>query len=373
MDTNLLLIGAVVTSVRAVVLGLVAGAVTSLLAAGCQSAGITDKTGANIIVLRLATIDSTDPNGQSVAPEAFIRALGRRSGGRIRTTVKETFESGSMTAETDLVKAIAADRVDGGWPSSRAFSRAGIRGLEPIEAPMTLTSYAAQRSLAEGPAARILLSTLDGSGVLGLGLAVGPLRRPWADTQPLIDLRRWSGVTVRSYNSPVQEDTIRALGAVPIPASFHFTGLVRAGTLQAIETDVAQYAHSGYGVLLPKAVGNEVLWPRMMVLSLSQKRFHSLTREQRGWVQGAARDAVHASVAFAYDETTPASHLCSQGVRFVDATPDQLAGLRHAVQPVVDALASDPVTAGSLAQVEKVAALHPVPDALVVPTSCRKP
>jgi TRAP-type C4-dicarboxylate transport system substrate-binding protein len=372
MDTNLFLIGAVVTS-RTVALGLVAGAVASLLAAGCNAAGITDKTGATVIVLRLATIDSTDPNGQSVAPEAFIRALGRRSGGRIKITVKETFESGSVTAETDLVKAIATNRLDGGWPSSRAFSRAGIRALEPLEAPMTLTSYAAQRALAEGPAARVLLKTLDGSGVLGLGLAVGPLRRPWSDKQSLVDLRRWSGVTVRSYNSPVQEDTIRALGAVPVPASFYFTGLVRAGTLQAIETDVAQYAHSGYGVLLPKAVGNEVLWPRMMVLSLSQKRFDSLTREQQGWVQGAARDAVQASVDFGYDETTPAAHLCAQGVRFLDATPDQLAGLRHAVQPVVDALASDPATAASLAQVQKVAALHPVPDGLQVPRSCRKP
>jgi TRAP-type C4-dicarboxylate transport system substrate-binding protein len=368
-----LLIGAVVTSARSVARALAAGLVAALLAAGCQSAGITDKTGANVIVLRLATIDNTDPNGQSVAPEAFIKALERRSGGRVKTTVKETFESGSATAETDLVKAIAAGRLDGGWPSSRAFSRAGVRGLEPIEAPMTLTSYAAEKSLAEGPAARMLLRTLDGSGVRGLGLAVGPLRRPWADTEPLVDPQRWSGVAFRSYNSPVQEDTIRALGAVPVPASFHFGDLARAGTLQAIETDVAQYAHNGYGVLLPKAVGNEVLWPRMMVLSLSQKRFDSLTPEQRGWVQGAARDAVHASVEFGYDETTLAAHLCAQGVRFVDATPDQLARLRHAVQPVIDALARDPATAASLVQVQKVAASHAAPDGVEVPTPCHKP
>jgi TRAP-type C4-dicarboxylate transport system substrate-binding protein len=373
MDTNLLLIGAVVTSARAVALGLVAGAVAALLAVGCQSGRIADKTGANVIVLRLGTIDSTDPNGQSVAPEAFINALGRLSGGRIRTTVTENFESGSVTAETDLVKAIAADRLDGGWPSSRAFSRAGIRGLEPIEAPMTLTNYAAQRSLADGAASRVLLRTLRGSGVLGLGLAVGPLRRPWADTQPLVDLRSWNGVRFRSYNSPVQEDTIRALGGVPVPASFHFGDLVRAGTMQAIETDVAQYAHNSYGVLLPKAVGNEVLWPRMMVLSLSQKRFDALTHEQQGWVQGAARDAVHASVEFGYDETTLTAHLCAQGVRFAEATPDQLAGLRRAVQPVVAALARDPATAASLAQVQTVAAAHPATDALVVPTSCREP
>lgn len=365
-------IGAVVTSARFMALGLATGAVASQLM-GCQPARVTDKTGTNVVVLRLATIDNTDPNGQSVAPEAFIAALQRRSKGRVRATVKKDFESGSVGAETDVVKAIAAGSLDGGWPSSRAFSRAGIRGLEPIEAPMTLTTYAAQKSLAGGSGARVLLGTLHGSGVVGLGLAVGPLRRPWASTAPLVNLERWSAVTFRSYNSPVQEDTVRALGATPVPASFHFADLVRAGTLGAIETDVAQYAHSGYGLLLPKAVGNEVLWPRMMVLSLSQKRYDSLTPEQRGWIRGAARDAVQASVAFPYDERVLAAHLCAQGVRFVNATPVQLAGLHRAVQPVIDALAHDAATADSLAQVQRVAATHPTPDPVDVPNACRTP
>jgi TRAP-type C4-dicarboxylate transport system substrate-binding protein len=372
VDTHFLM-GALVRSARSVALSIAAGAVAYSLAAGCQSAGITDKTGADVIVLRLATIDSTDPNGQSVAPQAFIKALERRSGGRIKTTVQETFESGAVTAEADLVKAIASGRLDGGWPATRAFGRAGIRGLEPIEAPMLLTSYAAEKSLAKGTAARTLLRTLDGSGVVGLGLAVGPLRRPWTVTEPLVDPQRWSGVTIRSYNSPVQEDTFRALGAVPVPASFYFGDLVRAGTLRAIETDVAQYAHSGYGVLVPKAVGNEVLWPRMMVLTLSQKRFDSLTSEQRGWVRDAARDAVQASVSFGYDDSKLAAHLCAQGVRFAVATPDQLAQLHREVQPVIDALARDIATGPSLAQVQKVAADHPTPDAVDVPATCRGP
>lgn len=347
-----------------------AAVVACLVAAGCQ-AQVADKTGGNVTVLRFASIDSTDPQGLTPAPHTFIKALERLSGGRIRITVQNRYESGAVTAETDLVKAIVAGKLDGGWPATRAFSRAGIRGLEPIEAPLILTSNAAQRALATGPAGRALLRTLDGSGVVGLGLAVGSLRRPWATTEPLVDLRSWHGVTFRSYNSPVQEATIRALGAVPVRASVNFPDLVRAGTLRAAELDLGLYARNGYGTLLPRVVGNVVLWPRMQLLSLSQKRFDALTGQQQRWVRDAAQQAVQASVDLVPDDATFAAHLCAQGVRFTDATPGQLLALRHAVQPVLDGLARDPATRTSLAQVQKVATAHPGTDAINIPATCR--
>ncbi len=352
-------------------LAIVVGTAGCLLASGCGSAAVTDKAGGNVVVLRLATIDELNPNGQTVAPGAFLDAVKAVSGGRLRVTVQPHYDNGAVTAETDLVKAIAAGELDGGWPATRAFSRAGMRGLEPIEAPMVLTSVAAERSLVTGLAARTLLDTLHGTGVVGLGLTVGPLRRAWSTTGPLLDVSDWAGVTVRSYNSPIQDRTIRALGAVPVPASYDFPDLVQAGTLHAVETDVAQYAHNGYGTLLPRVAGNEVLWPRMAVLALSQKRYDSLTSVQQGWVRTAARTAVKASVDFRYDESSPARQLCEQGVHFVDATPEQLARMHRAVQPVIDAMAMDLATSPSLDVVRKVASGAPGPEALDIPTACR--
>jgi TRAP-type C4-dicarboxylate transport system substrate-binding protein len=357
---------------RSLFLAVVATAVTGLAMVGCNESEVVDKTGESSIVLQLATPDNINPNGQTIAPQTLIDALERRSGGRLTASVQEEYEEGEATAETDLVKAIASGVVDGGWPSTRAFSRAGIRGLEPVEAPFTLTSYAAERSLVAGPEGKAVLATLDGSGVVGLGLAVGPLRRPWAVNKPLVDPQSWRGVNFRSFNSPVQDGVVRALGAKPVAASFHFPDLVEAGKLQGVEIDVAQYAGNGYGNLTPKVVGNEVLWPKMLVLALSQKRFDSLSAEQQGWVRDAAQEAVQASVDFDYEENSLAEQLCSQGVRFVDATPEQLAALRRAVRPVVDGLARDPATGLTLAAVQKVATGFPAADALTVPASCRK-
>lgn len=335
------------------------------------------KTGGKGIELRLASIDSVNDNGQSPAPAAFISALAEVSGGRIKATVHEQFEDGRVDAETDLVKAVAAGEIDGGWPVSRAFARAGIHGLEPIEAPFVLTSYAAQRELVSGPGSATLLNTLRGTGVVGLGLAMGPLRRPWATGGPLLDLPSWRGVTIRSFNSPVQEDTERALGAKPVPASFDFPDLVASGKLRAAEFDVPQYQvneyqANGYGDLLPWVTENEVLWPRMQVLVLSKKRFDSLSAQQQGWVEQAGRMAVQASLSFRYDESTPARQLCDQGVHFVDASARQVRQLRQAVRPVIAKMAEDPVTAPSLEAVQKAASQHPGPDKLDIPASCRK-
>ncbi|MGN9907756.1 TRAP transporter substrate-binding protein [Phytohabitans sp. LJ34] len=355
--------------VRARVLVCLALAVGVGAGAACDGAGVVDKTGGDVVVLRFGTIDTLNPNGQIVAPEVFVAAVSRLSGGQMRISVVDHYGDGAAAAESEMVAALARGELDGGFPASRAFSHAGLRGLEPIEAPFTVTTYAAQRALVTGPAAGRLLSTLDGSGVVGLGLAVGPLRRPWSTTAALTDIRRWRGVPVRAFNSPVQQAAYRALGAVPVQASYTFPELVRAGTLRAVETDVAQYARNSYGRLLPALAGNVVLWPRMPVITMSRARHDALTGRQREWLRAAAEEAVEASATHPYDDSAIARRLCGQGVRVATASPRQLAEMRQAMRPVIDALARDPATAPSLADVLSVAAAAPEP--LDVPADCR--
>jgi len=98
-------------------------------------------------VLRLATIDRVNNNGQSYGPEAFVENLAKVSGGRLKVEMTTEYDGGAGDAESNLVNAIASGEVDGGWPSTRAFANAGINGLEAVEAPMTLTSYAAEKTL----------------------------------------------------------------------------------------------------------------------------------------------------------------------------------------------------------------------------------
>jgi TRAP-type C4-dicarboxylate transport system substrate-binding protein len=345
---------------------------TVALVAACSATPSADKAGGDTVVLKLATIDSVNNNGQSYGPQAFVDTLEKVSGGRIKVEVTERYGDGAPEAESDLVEAIASGEVDGGWPSTRAFSNAGISGLEAVEAPLTLTSYAAEKALVSGPVADKLLEQLDGTGIVGLDLAVGPLRRPFAAEAPLLRPADWAGATFRVYNSPVQTDAVRLLGATPVNLGLGWIDEVRAGRLRGVEFDIAQYAQMGNTTEAGYVTANVVLWPKVFVLSISQERFDALTDEQQTWVQEAAEEAMQASVDATYNETTIAQDLCGKGARFIAASPDQIAELSTSLQPVLDGLAADPANGALLTEIQAIAADHPEPDVPTVPEPCQQ-
>lgn len=350
---------------------LVMTAAAALLAAGCT--GPADRSGSDVVPLRLATIDGmVNSNGQQYGPAAFVRELDKISNGRLRVEVRTSYDDGSADAETRLVEAIASGKLDGGWPATRAFSAAGIHGLEAIEAPMKLTSHAALADLVTGPAVTTALDSLRDSGVKGLALAEGSLRRPFASRHALVDPADWRGVSFRDFNSPVQEETVRALGGTPADVGIAWLDQVKAGSLGGGEFDIAQYDANGYADEAGQVATNVVLWPKVFVLSLSQKRYDSLSARQRSWVVEAATKARDASVAGQYDENAAVVELCRRGVTFLHASEAQLARLRSSVAPVVATLNEGDRTRPLMREVSAIAAKHPEPDVPSVPYGCDK-
>jgi TRAP-type C4-dicarboxylate transport system substrate-binding protein len=342
------------------------------LASACQATRNVDKTGGDTTVLRLATFEGqVNANGQNYGPQAFVDNLRKLSGGRLKVELATDYGGGAPDAESRLVRAIASSEVDGGWPSTRAFANAGISGLGVVEAPMTITSYAAEKALVSGPVAGKLLGRLDGTGVVGLGLTVGPLRRPFAAKAPLLGPGDWKGVRFRVFNSPVQGDAVRALGATPADLSFSFIDQIKAGTLRGAEFDIPQYESNGFSSEAGHVTANVVLWPKMFVLALSKKRFDALTAQQQAWVREAARQAITASVAATYGQDSLVRTLCDRGVRFADATPSQVEGLRVKLQPVLERLAGKPADAQLLRDIQTIANQNPGPEKLDVPASCQ--
>jgi TRAP-type C4-dicarboxylate transport system substrate-binding protein len=345
-----------------------------LLAAGaaCSDAQGVDKAGGDTAVLMLASIDEVNNNGQSFGTQAFVENLAAVSGGRLKVEVTTEFGAGAPDAEAKVVKAIATGEVDGGWPATRAFAAAGLPGLEAVEAPMTITSYAAQKELVSGPVAEKLLSQLDSTGVVGLGLAVGPLRRPFAAKAPLVGPADWNGVKFRSYNSPVQQAAVRALGGTPVNVTHGWVDAIRDGQLRGAEFDIPQYAKNGESTVAGNVTANVVLWPKVYVLSMSRQRFDALTEQQRGWVREAAERATRASVDATYEESAIATQLCAKGVRFAMAAPDQLAALRTKFRPVIDRLSADPKSGPLLKEIQAIAAADAEPDVPTVPIACQQ-
>jgi TRAP-type C4-dicarboxylate transport system substrate-binding protein len=330
-----------------------------------------DKAGTQTLTLHIATADVVNNNGMSFGTQAFVDDLASVSGGQIQVDILGNYDNGAADAEAQIIKALASGQVDGGWPAARAFAAAGIPGLRALEAPMTVTNMAAAKAVVSGQTAADTLAQLKGTGLVGLSLLIGPLRRPFAAQAPLLEPKDWQGITFRTFNSPVQAAAIKALGGTPVVAGPEWVDLVTAGTLRGVEFDIAQDDVNNTGALTPYVTANEVLWPKVFVLALSQQRWDSLSDQQRAWVQQAADMARQASLDASYDESAAAQHLCSQGVRFLDATAAQVSAMRSALAPVVSALAADPTSGPLLKDVQAAAAAHPGVDEPSVPDSCR--
>jgi hypothetical protein len=181
----------------------------------------------------------------------------------------------------------------------------------------------------------------------------------------LVDPADWQGLAIRSYNSPVQDAAIVALGAQPVSTGFDWPALIESGELDGLEFDVPQYFENGMSAAanLPT---NVVLWPKVFVLAVSQVFWDSLSEEQQGWVREAAEQARDASVDASYDEQSLLPSLCRRGLTLEAATEQQLDAYRESVQPVLDSLADDPV----LSEIQAIAARYPAPDVLEVPAEC---
>jgi TRAP-type C4-dicarboxylate transport system substrate-binding protein len=354
---------------------LIAGMITTLsvlATAACSAGAPADRAGGETVTLKLGTIDHVNPDGQAYGVQAFVDSIPTVSRGRLKVEVVEQYGDGAPTADADLIKAIADGKLDGGWMGTRGFGAAGIHGLEAFEAPMVITTYAAQKALVSSDVANQALSALDQSGVVGLGLTVGPLRRPFAAKSALVGPEDWNGINFRTYNSDVQADTVKTLGAVPVNLGYEWIDEVSAGQLRGAEFHLAQYQHNGLGKEAGNVTGNVVLWPKMYVLTMSRQKFNALSDQQRAWIREAADLGVKASLEATYDESSIAEELCTRGVRFKDATPAQLLALRTRLTPVLDRLASDSVSGPLLTQIKAVTQQNAASETLKVDNDCRK-
>lgn len=341
--------------------------VAAALLTACTAPGL-DKSGSDVRVLRLATIDSVNDAGWSYGPAAFVRALGQVSSGRFDVVVDaERFGGGQPQDEADLVAAIRDGEVDGGWPAARAFARAGLKGLEVTQLPFVLTSYDAQRELIQSPTAEGLVRRLDGKGVHGLALLVGPLRRPFSEGPALVTPQAWDGLRIGTKNSAVQEDTVRALGGLAVSTGYADNhGFDAAQPVRATELDVRTYWSNDMIGTADNVPADVVLWPKMPLLAVSDKVWRSMSAQERTWVGRAAEVARKASVSGRYDDAAVAAGLCRRGLRVVSTTEVQRRRLLDAVRSVHDALARDPLAGDVLA----IGRRHPAPDSLLAPGGC---
>lgn len=331
--------------------GLVVAAAAGLLAvAGCG--GATDKAG-GAKPARVITLSVLNTRGlEELKP--FTDRVAALSGATLRVSSAENWGRGSATAEIDAVRSVQAGKADLVLVPVRALHEAGATSFDALVAPLVVDSMALQEKVLSSDLPAQMLAGVTPLGLTGIGILPGPMRRPAGITRTLRGPADYRGTRIGYGRSAVADRALRAISAIPVDSAFESD---EVGTYDAIEQQVENIAGNGYDGTVRTITANVNLWPRPLVVAGNAAALRRLTDQQLTWLRRAAVDVLGGMAqADLNRETEATALLCRRAkLEFVSASPDQLAQLRSAFQPVYAWLRQDQQTSRFL---ERIAALR---------------
>jgi len=315
---------------------------------GCS--GGSDKAGGKTAkkadVLRLAV--GTD----SVELGGFAEEVNRLSAGAVRIIILPNWRDGQATFERGTIAAVRAGTVDLGAVASRAWDSVGVTSFRALGAPLLIDSYALQQRVLTSPISGKMLAGLRSTGLVGLGVLPGTLRRPLGARRPLLAPSDYRGLRIGLQQSRLASATLRALGATPVPIAAGDP----AETLDGVESNVTAIVNTHQDRHARYLTTNVVLWPRPLVIFASRQTLARLTPAQRELLRRAvAADLTPETKHLVSFERLATATECSQGrMRFVAASPADVAAMRRAAQPFYDGLERDPQTDRFVAEIQRM-------------------
>jgi TRAP-type C4-dicarboxylate transport system substrate-binding protein len=348
--------------------------VVAVLAGGCSGAGSADKAGGSgePVVLHLANF--AGGLDQIPAVEYFVSQVKQRSGGNLRIQVASTWGDYAPDVEQQVVRAVAAGRVDLGWVGTRALDTLGVTSFQALQAPMLIDSYALEQAVLASDIPGQMLSGLGRIGVDALAVLADGLHKPYGVKRPVVGVADWRGITFGTYSSQVQAQAIRSLGATPTPViGTRRDQALKDGRIQGFALDLFRYKLNTEEVFAPYVTANVNLWPQINVLLANPGQLGALTDQQRGWLRQAAQDAAGRSAALVDHDAEALRFVCDSGARFANASQADLTALDKAFAPVYASLEQDPQTKAFIQRIQALKRSTPAGPPLAIPAGCSGP
>jgi TRAP-type transport system periplasmic protein len=348
--------------------------ITAVLAGGCGDGGAGgDKAGGSGEPVVLGMANAYANLEYTPAIKEFVARVRERSGGNLRIEVVHDVGEGSADAEQQVVRAVAAGKVDLGWSGTRVFDTIGVTSFQALQAPMLIDSYALQHAVITSDIPGPMMEGLNKVGVRGLAILADGLRKPIAVKRPLLGPADWRGITFQSFRSQTQAEAIRALGAQPTDVWSGLDEGLETGKIHGFEKNLLVYQINAMAGRAPFVTANINLWPQMDVMLGNPTRLAALSEQQRGWLQQAATEAAGRSAGLADRDAQILKTICESGARLANASGNDLAALRDAFAPVQAKLEDDPQTKAFIEQIRALKQSTAAEAPLVIPAGCSGP
>jgi TRAP-type transport system periplasmic protein len=339
-------------------------AAAAVLGTGAHSVASASEPPADANVLRLATSP-----GWEWRVEPLINALASSSGEAVQVEIDFEWRDANdgVDIERTIVDAVKSGELDLGFVGTRAISALGAPSFDALTAPMLVDSYALQQAIMDSDIPDRLLVSIDDIGVTGLDVAAGPLRRPLGVSGPFLNPGDFAGTTFQSVRSASNAATIAALGATPtdVLGQERDDGLVD-GTIDGTENTLDWMLSNGR---TPYATLNVAMWPATGVLIANPAALAELSDAEEQTLRDSVVRSPASATELAEADAVLIPQVCSVGYSFSEASEDDIAALREAVEPVYTQLASDDDTAALIAEIEALKATVAV-EPLAIPDGC---
>ncbi|MDQ7991567.1 MAG: TRAP transporter substrate-binding protein DctP, partial [Propionicimonas sp.] len=290
--------------------------------------------------------------------------------GVVDVVVDDRYDTDTYGVEQEIVAAVVSGDLDLGLVGARAFADLGVHDFDPLVAPMLIDSLATERAVLASDLPDRMLDGLEPLGVTGLAVVGGPLRRPIAGGEALLEPADFEGIVFHSWRGQVSREAVTALGATSVDlAPPERNAGLEDGSIRGYENTLDYFTHA----LERRAntmTANLNLWPSVGVLIANPASLAGLEPVQREALVDAAEQTAVLALDTLLPEDDLAEEACRGGGRLVLASVAALADFERAFGPVRAALAAQPGIGEAIAEIERLKDGRAA-DAVPVPPDCR--
>jgi TRAP-type C4-dicarboxylate transport system substrate-binding protein len=322
-----------------------------LVLAGC-AAGARDRAGGGAADQpRVLTFAQPNRGGPGSALQRWADQVHLLSKGTLRIDFTQGWRLGQPDYEGGTIADVRAGKVDLAGVGARAFDRVGVTDFQGLLAPMLVDSQALQEKVFAAGIPDQMLRGVERSGVVGLGVLPGPMRKVLGVSRPFLRPSDFTGAVIGMQDSDLTARTLSAWGATPkaVPNGAALTGL------DGYEQQLGSIAGNSYADSAGYVTANVDLWPRPLVLIAGPAQFATLSGDQQRALRAAAApSSANALRAARSEDETAAATLCRRGMTLASASPQDLQALTDALQPVYDRLDAEPRTRAWIHQIRNL-------------------
>ena len=301
----------------------------ALAIAGSFAAGAPQLALAQVTAKFAVTLPEKSHQGQGVAK--FIELVDAKSGGKIKI---KGFYGGALGNDVQVTSALQGGTIEFTVPQTTTLTGM-IKEYEILDFPFLFATEQQAEKVLDGPVGDKLMAMLPAKGLVGLAYWENGFFNATNSKHPIAKVEDFEGLKFRSIQAKITQETIKALGATPVPLAVPElysaletrtidgqgtpTAVIFALKLFEVQKYLSLTRHS-YGAFIPLV--SKKYWDGLS--EGDRKILKDAAIEARAFQRGVAREQAKSAQAA----------MAAKGMQVNDVTDAEHERMRERVQPV---------------------------------------